>query len=147
MKKVILNTIVMITMLFTMAACDKEKTIQPNDLPTTATTFLSTYFPTLDIAHAKKEKEGLFGREYTVYLNEGTEISFDKNGNWIEVDGAGNSPIPTGFILEPIVTYVTEKYPNAAISSIEKNRNGFEVELTNEIDLEFDSKGAFKRID
>lgn len=147
MKQVITNAVVMMLVVFTMSSCDKEEAIQVGDLPSTASTFLSTYFPELSISHAKKEKDGIFGREYTVYLEDGTEVDFDKDGNWIDVDGAGNSPIPTGFILEPIVTYVAEKYSNATITGIEKNRNGFEVELTNDLDLEFDSNGNFKRVD
>lgn len=147
MKKVILNAVVVMLAVFTMTSCDKEQNIQPGDLPSAASTFLSTYFSDLSISHAKKEKDGLFGREYTVYLEDGTEIDFDKNGNWIDVDGAGNNPIPTGFILESIVAYVAEKYPSADITAIERNRTGFEVELTNGMDLEFDKNGNFTRVD
>lgn len=144
MKKVIL---IAMLALFTLVSCDKETNIQSGDLPSAASTFLSTYFADMGIANTKKEKEGIFGREYSVRLEDGTEIDFDKDGDWIEVDGAGNSPIPTGFILDPIVAYVAEHYPNTAISSIEKERNGFDVELTNGVDLEFDTNGTFERVD
>lgn len=146
-KQTIAPIMLAMMVIFSATACDKEENIKPEDIPAAASTFVSTYFPDLTISHAKKEKDGLFGREYQVYLNNGTEIDFDKNGVWIEVDGPANEAIPTGFILDPIVAYVAENYDMVAINSISKERNGFEVELTNGFDLEFDLNGAFVRMD
>jgi len=42
---------------------------------------------------------------------------------------------------------VRKSFPNTAIKKIEKKRFGYDVELINGLDLEFDSKGNFKRID
>ena len=147
MKNVILNTLVLLTMAVAMMSCDKEEVIQSEDLPVAANTFLTTHFANASVSHVKKEKEGLSGREYTVYLSDGTEIVFDKSGEWTDVDGSGNNAIPYTFIPAPIVSYVNEKYPELKISSIEKDRNEFDVELTNGFDLVFDANGAFKRMD
>lgn len=147
MKHLLLNTMVIVLAVLTMTACDDEKTIQQDELPAAATSFIATYFADATITHAKKEKDGLLGKEFKVYLSDGTEIDFDKDGDWVAVDGAQNASIPTGFILNPIVTYVSSTYSDATISSIVKERNGFEVELTNGVDLEFDSEGDFTRVD
>ncbi|PVH26470.1 hypothetical protein DC487_02290 [Sphingobacterium corticibacter] len=147
MKNAVLNTLVLLTMAVAFLSCDKEETIQSADLPVAANTFLTTHFAKAKVSHVKKEKEGLSGREYTVYLSDGTEIVFDKNGDWTEVDGSNNTAIPETFILAPIVSYVNEKYPDAKIASIEKDRNEFDVELTNGFDLVFDANGTFKRMD
>lgn len=146
-KKGIISAMVAFIVVIGVSSCDKDKVIQPEDIPAAATAFLATYFPDATITQAKKDRDGLLGKEYEVYLNNGTKVDFDKNGNWIEVDGSENTPIPTGFILESIVTYVVDNYPNADISAISKERNGFDVELTNGLDLEFDSNGGFLRID
>src|SRR5690606_5189865 len=108
---------------------------------------ISTYFPDATVAFAKKEREGLFGSEFTVHLNDGSEIEFDKSGNWISVEGARNEPIPTGFIPRLMTTYVSNTFPDAAISDIVRERDGFEVELTNGTDLKFDPEGHFRKID
>ncbi len=147
MKNVILNALVLLTMAVATVSCDKEEVIQSEDLPVASNTFLSTHFANIKVSHVKKEKEGLAGREYTVYLTDGTEIVFDKNGNWTEVDGNNNTAIPYTFIPEPIVTYVNENYEGQQITSIEKDGKEFDVELTNGFDLVFDANGVFKRMD
>ncbi|MCL7987850.1 PepSY-like domain-containing protein [Sphingobacterium sp. lm-10] len=147
MKNVILNTLVLITMAVATMSCDKEETIQSDELPVAANAFLTTHFTDVRISNVKKEREGLSGREYTVYLSNGTEVVFDKDGNWTDVDGPRNEPIPYSFIPAPIIAYVAENYPSEKITSIEKDRNEIDVELTNGFDLVFDSNGAFKRMD
>lgn len=147
MKKVILNAFAVIAMVLTASSCDKETMVQESDLPAKASTFVSENFSNATVSHVKKEKEGWSGKEYTVYLADGTEIEFDKSGNWTKVEGAQNNPIPTGFIPKSIVDYVAEKYPNTAINGIEKNKNSFDVELTNDLELVFDVNGNFLRID
>ena len=147
MKRLFVNTLVMVIAVLTMTACNDEKTIQQDELPAAATTFIATYFSDATITHAQKENDGLLGREFTVYLNDATEIEFDRDGDWVSVDGAEDASIPTGFILVPIVTYVSTTYSDATISSIVKERNGFDVDLTNGLDLEFDPDGNFARVD
>lgn len=147
MKKVILNVFAMLALVLTATSCDKEKVIQESELPSKASAFISENFSNATVSHVKKEKEGWFGKEFSVYLADGTELTFDKGGDWTKVDGAGNSPIPTGFVPASIVNYVNEKYPNAPINSIEKNKKSYDVELTNDLDLVFDSNGNFVRID
>ncbi|MFD2597510.1 PepSY-like domain-containing protein [Sphingobacterium corticis] len=148
MKKFILNTLVLLTIAVATLSCDKEENVQAADLPGTASTFVSANFPNATIANVKREREGLNGREYEVTLNDGTQISFDKDGNWTEVDGPGTAAIPDGFVIQPIKDYIAKTYSGQKISSIEKDRNEFDVELTpSGIDLVFDLAGNFKRVD
>lgn len=147
MKRFFLITMAVVWVTAAATSCNNEKTVQADELPAAASTFLSTYFPDATVAFAKKERKGPFGVEYTVHLNDGSEIEFDKTGDWTSVEGARNEPIPTGFFPHLITTYVSNTFPDASISDIVRERDGFEVELTNGTDLKFDAEGHFRKID
>ncbi len=124
----------------------QESIITKNELPKTAQKFVSDYFAKSTIDYVKMDKE-TFSTDYKVKFTDGSEIEFDSKGEWIEIDG-NKTVIPTGFIQKSILTYVKEKFPNTQIIKIEKGRFGKqEVKLSNGLELEFNSKGEFKRID
>ncbi|MDE6110012.1 MAG: PepSY-like domain-containing protein [Muribaculaceae bacterium] len=85
--------------------------------------------------------------EYEVILTDGTEITFDRNGNWENVETARNKQVPDAFLPKSIKTYVARNHKGTKIVGIEKERNGFEVELSNGIDMKFDKNGEFLRYD
>ena len=145
MKKVMYSVMALAVVLF--ASCEKEEMIGIDGLPATGNTFLEQHFTGVKVNNVKKEKEGLSGTEYTVYLENGTRVKFDKSGNWEEVEAPDNIAIPTSFIPDNIVAYVAEHYPNIGINSIDKERNKYDVELVNGLDLEFNLAGEFVRID
>lgn len=148
MKKLILKLTLLMAVAFAVVSCDKEETIEVDNLPTAANTFLNDHFKEAKILSVTREKEPLSGTEYQVLLNNRIEVKFDKNGNWTEVEALDNTvAIPTSFVLAPIVGYVKENYPNDGINSIDREKHGFDVELTNALDLEFDAAGKFIRID
>ena len=70
----------MASMMFTMSACaDYKQIIQFNELPQAAQDFVTQYYNTTDIMHIETEQDGLT-KDYTVYLNNGTQIDFEHNG-------------------------------------------------------------------
>lgn len=147
MNKLLLGILLFFTITFVSVSCEKEKIVGLDDLPATGTTFLKEHFNNVAILSVTKEKEGLSGTEYKVLLDNRTEVTFDKNGNWKEVDAADNIAIRTTFILPAIVNYVNTNYPNADFNSIERENGNFDVELTNGLDLVFNKQGDFVRID
>jgi len=147
MKNVVFKMGVLVMALFVFASCEKESFVGVDDLPSNGVSFLSAHFSGAKATNVKKEKEGLNGTEYTVYLDNGITVKFDKNGNWEEVDAPDGKPIPTSFIPQKIVDYVDANYKNERINSIDKEKNRYDVELTNGFDLEFNSNGDFVRID
>ena len=126
-------------------SCEKEATIQQDQLPTAANDFLAEHFQASKVLSVREEKEVLAGKEFAVMLDNGTKITFDKNGQWVEADAADRTALPTTFILKPIQEYVTTNHATAPVSSIEKEKHGFDVELTNDLDLVFDKAGKFLR--
>lgn len=128
-------------------SCDKEEIVEANELPTISSAFLDEHFKSVKILSVTREKEGLSGTEYQVLLDNSVEVTFDKNGQWSEVDSKRNEALPTSFILAPIVSYVDSNYETASIVGIDIDNNTFEVELSNSLDLVFDTDGKFLRID
>lgn len=57
-------------------------------LPENAQTFINTLFP--DVAVADVERDGR-DQEYEVRMDNGYEVTFDLDGNWLEVDSPDNA--------------------------------------------------------
>lgn len=141
MKKILsLLLIGMSVMIFA-----QDRAIRFNQLPQNGQKFIKTYFNANQVS-AVIEDDDYFKKEYEVILTNGTKIEFDGSGNWKEVDGKRNA-IPVGFAPSAISAYVKKSFPNTKIKKIEKKRFKYEVELTNGLDIDFDSKGNFLKID
>ncbi|MCM1152184.1 MAG: PepSY-like domain-containing protein [Muribaculum sp.] len=144
MKKILLLFALVIASL---SACAGDKySHDASVLPTAAKTVLQKNFKAR-VNLVKIDKE--LGRvsEYEVILTDGSEITFDRNGNWKEVEVGRNKSVPSGFVLQPIQNYVKTNQKGARIVGIDKNRNGYEVELSNGVDIKFDNSGNFVRYD
>lgn len=141
-------TIVLAVVLILITGCvyGQDRAISANQLPKMAKTFLFTNFKGIGIGSAIEDREIYGVDEYKVYLANGTKIEFDSNGNWKEVDGK-HQKLPYGFIPSRIQNYASKSFPNTFIIKIEKERWSYKAELSNGIDLEFDRKGNFTKID
>ncbi len=115
-------------------------------LPKAAQTTLKNNFKA-NVSVVKIEKE--LGRvsEYEVILNDGTEISFDRDGNWKDIEVAANKSVPSAFIPAAIAQYIKTSQPGQKVIGISKERKGFEVELTNGVEMKFDRQGKFIKYD
>lgn len=115
-------------------------------LPETAKVMLNKYFPKGKVSHIKIDENIIKGKEYEVVLQDGCEIDFKGDGNWESVD-CGHKAVPADLVLKPIRDYVAANYKKAIIVKIDKEKNGYEIELNNGIELKFDRAGNFQRID
>jgi phosphopantothenoylcysteine synthetase/decarboxylase len=136
MKRII--TLALLLLGFAISA-NAQKKIEITELPKPAQDFLKKHFGNSPIDMVKKDAEhGEKG--YEVKLKDGTEIEFWKDGSYREVDG-GKKPIPTAFIPEAIKDYVAKNHPNEKITHIDYGHKDLDVDLTNNIDLEFTKEG------
>ena len=146
MKSLAIKALMSAFLFIGISSNAQESVITKNELPQTAQKFISDNFSIISIDYVKMDKE-ILSTDYKVKFTDGSEVEFDSKGEWMEVDG-NKTNIPTGFIQKSILTYVKAKFPNAQIEKIEKGRFGKqEVKLSNGLELEFNSKGEFKRID
>ena len=113
------------------------KAITVEQLPDTSSTFVEQFFPGIEVVYAEKdEDDGIITYELT--LADGTEIEVDANGNWIEIE-CFRCALPDGIVPQPIVDYVAQNYPNGVIVTIERDDNGYEIELRDGTELKFDN--------
>lgn len=128
-----------VVLLFLAISASAQKKIEVSELPKPAQDFLKKHFSDTTVVSAKKDAEhGEKGFE--VKLKDGTEVEFWKDGSYREVDG-GDKPIPTDFIPNNIREYVGKNHPNERITHIDYGHKDLDVDLTNNIDLEFTKEG------
>ena len=56
-----------------------------------------------------------------------------------------HTAVPAALVPQPIMAFVKKTYPDAVVTKIERDRRGYDVDLSNGLDLEFNSK--FQLID
>lgn len=150
MKRMFILFAVISFVFLTTIACDDDKnvtTIELGELPASAREFVSANFSGAEISTI--EKFGTTqdnGVAYEVNFKNGAEIEFDQSGEWLSVEASNSNALPTNFISSNLVNYVTDHYADQGVNHIEKTREGFEVELTNDVDLVFSSDGNFIRV-
>lgn len=116
-----------------------------NDLPVQARTTLSKHFAGTEMSYIKIDKE-VFSTTYEVRLNNGMEVKFDSKGNWIEVDG-NHRPVPDVFVPQQIKDAANGMFPGESIIQIEKDNRGWEIELSNDVNIKFDKKFRIREVD
>lgn len=122
-----------------------QATAAAQSLPDAITTFIKQQFPNATIVGVDPDQDH-GGMEYDVYLNDGTELDFDANNQWETIESRGKG-VPAVFIPKAIATYVKSNYQNLPIVKIHKEHYGYEIELNNGMELNFDRSGGFMGMD
>lgn len=143
MKKVIL--FIASVFAFASIASADDKPITFEQLPAKAQQFIKTEFPGEKIALTTKDRD-IFGDSYDVLFVSGTKLEFTEKGEWKEIE-CKYSTVDEKFIPEKIRAYVHSTYEGAKFVKIQKGRNGYEVELTNGLELTFDRNFVLIEID
>lgn len=118
-----------------VANAGNDKSITVNALPAKAQTLLNNHFNGQKVMLATIES-GVVSRSYDVVLQNGTKLEFDKKGNLTEID-CKQGIVPALLIPQAIKNYLKDNYAGQSVKKIEMNKNDYEVELTNGLDLTF----------
>ena len=118
-----------------VANAGNDKSITVNALPAKAQTLLNNHFNGQKVMLATIES-GVVSRSYDVVLQNGTKLEFDKKGNLTEID-CKQGIVPALLIPQAIKNYLKDIYAGQSVKKIEMNKNEYEVELTNGLDLTF----------
>ena len=118
-----------------VANAGNDKPISVNALPVKAQTLLSNHFNGQKVMLATIES-GVVSRSYDVVLHNGTKLEFDKKGNFTEID-CKQGIVPAQLIPQAIKNYLKDNYAGQSVKKIEINKNEYEVELSNGLDLTF----------
>lgn len=145
MKKVVLFLVSMFALNLCVTAAN-DKPIQITELPKQAQTFIRTHFANHSVALAKMETDFL-SKSYDVIFTNGDKLEFDKKGKWTTVD-CEHSQVPEAVLPVAIKTYLNQHYTNAKVRKIElTDRKGYEVELSNGVEVEFNKNFQVVDID
>ena len=138
MKKIVFLFISLFAMNL-VAWAGNDKPIQVSEMPKAAQLFIKNHFADLSVAMAKVETDFL-DKNYDVVFTNGNKVEFDKKGNWTNVD-CEHTQVPVAILPEAIRQYVAKNYPDAKVLKIEvTDRKGYDVELSNGFELEFDKR-------
>lgn len=141
MKKIILIALGMLVLCGTSFAQTK-KIIKREQLPSAALQFIQHNWNNVSISRATMETEG-YKVEYDVRLAGGTEIEFNRDGGWKEIESS--KEIPESAIPVGIRTYVRQHHRGHKVVKMEKKSYGYEVTLDNDREYTFDTDGNLKQ--
>lgn len=145
MKKIVCLFVGLLVMSLTVWA-GNDKPIQVSHLPKAAQQFIQSHFAGQSVAMAKMETDFL-DKSYDVIFTNGDKVEFDKKGRWTKVD-CKHTQVPAAVIPAAIQKYVAQHYPDSKVVTIEvTDRKGYEIDLSNGFDVEFDKKMNVIEID
>ena len=143
MRQTIIKSLLLLSMILTAASCDKdEKEIGYNALPAKAQQFIAQYFPMAECTRAVCDRDS-GTTEYEAWLSDGTELDFDKQGEWTSVD-CKFSALPSGILPEVIATDIAARYPESPAYKVEKQPGGYEIDIPG-WELYYNYQGTFIR--
>ena len=135
-------------MLLTVSAmCARDRVSRDvNLLPTEARELIKNHFAEASISYLKVDKNLFRVEGYDVRLTDGTELDFNSKGQWTEIEAEKNA-VPASLIPDVIKKYMKQNYNGQHVKKIKHNRRGYELKLSNGLEVEFDNMGNFLRLD
>lgn len=120
-------------------SCNKVTELQAQ----TIDNFLKTYFPDVEMLSTIRD-----GLDYDVTLSDYTQIEFDgnivgKKLEWDEINCKHSTvytTVPAALVPTEIADHVSRLHSEQRIVKIAKDFRGWEIELSNGIEIEFDRK-------
>ncbi len=146
MKKILIALLLIICGAGAASAFIDSYVIDRKNLPEQAQQMLSEYFPKAKVSLIKVDRHLLKKTDYDVKLVNGTKIEFTNAGKWKSVD-CKTREVPEGLVTKPIRNYVKKNFPDVKIVKIEKKSGGYEIVLSDGVELKFNLLGQFKSME
>lgn len=143
MKKIIVILVGILAIVSVSKAEDRP--VKYDQIPAAAKAFVQTNFPSVKVLHATVDKDH-GNLEYGVMLKNGVSIQFDAQGTLEKIEAKKGS-IPEAVIPVMIRDYVTANYPDVTITEYEVDKKGYEVKLSNRLELKFDNDFKLVKLD
>ena len=109
------------------------------------TQFVTQYFPEAAIQMVMPDEDDI-----DVVLNDYTKIEFKLNNEWKKVDCEHATKfisVPATLVPEQITAYVNANFPNTIIKKLEKKFFGWEIELSNGLEVKFNNNFKVTKVD
>lgn len=137
--------VLLMAFVFAGAARADKYTLDRSNLPQEAQEMLDKYFPKAKVGMIKVDRHLLKKTDYDVKLVNGTKIEFSNKGKWTSVD-CKTREVPEGLVMKPIRNYVNKNFADQKIVKIKKKSSGYEVTLSDGVELKFNLLGSFTKI-
>lgn len=128
-----------------VACANADRPIAVENLPQKAQQFIKKYFANVGVTYVTEDRD-VISKDYEVMFADGTKVDFAGNGEWTSVECKG-SAVPADIVPQQIKDYVKQNYPDAQIRKIDRDRNDFEVSLSNRLELTFNKDFKLIEID
>lgn len=145
MKKILFILLAIVLSASSAFAFIDSYTVKRENLPEEAQAMLSEYFPKAKVSLIKVDRHLLKKTDYDVRLTNGTTIEFTNKGKWTSVN-CGKKAVPEALIPQTIRKYVAKNYSGVEIVSIRKRNAGYDIGLSDNIELRFNLLGQFKGV-
>ena len=113
------------------------------EIPIAIKAYVETHFNANEIIRAEKETES-GSITFAIYLTENVNLEFNSALLITNIDGV--TELPNSVIPQTILDYVAANYSANFITDWDLETNYQEVELNNNLELEFDLNGNFIRV-
>ncbi len=145
MKIKILKTgLILSVLLFSGLVKAQDKILSQQEIPAEIKNYVQKHFPQSKIITAKEDKD-LLSLDYEIILDNKVQLDFNNKKQITSIEGV--TELPNSVIPKEILTFVEKNYPGQSIVKWELEGNKQQVELDNDLELEFSSTGKFLRID
>ena len=142
MKRIKFLAMMFVGLLFSTMSFADDRPVPVNQLPAPVHTFVKQHFQGQTILYAEKDNN-----HYECFLSDGTLLDFYRKGDWKKVDTENMSAVPAVLIPAVIKQYIKATFPGTIITKIEKERYGYDIELSNDLELKFNHQGVLLRMD
>ncbi|MBR6339211.1 MAG: PepSY-like domain-containing protein [Alloprevotella sp.] len=140
MKKSMFALVAMLLLLCVSAQAN-DRVITFDQLPQSAQTLVKTHFADKVPLIITADYD-----DYEILFESGEKIEFSRKGEWKDIE-CKTSAVPVALIPEQIKASIAKSFPAATIVCISRDRRGYEVELNNGLDVEFNKKFQVIEID
>ena len=130
-----------------IASADNDRIISFEQLPAKSQEFIKKYFPDEKVSYVKEESD-FMELSYEAVLATGTKIEFVGSGEWKEVNSYAG--VPTSIVPKQVMNFLKKNQymgNGVTVRKIERERSGWKVELSNNMEFEFDKSFQLRDID
>lgn len=122
-----------------------DRPVRFEQLPKAAQKFVKVNFPENKVLSASKDDDLMFP-EYEVVLDNGTSLDFKNDGS-LEKLKSSQAGVPAAIIPLKIREYVSVHYPQVKYLEYEVDKTGYEVKISNGLELRFNTSFHLVDID
>ena len=127
--------VAMMAVVCSLSACANDQIITYAQLPAAAQQLVQANFAVENVAYVLLDRE-IFGNEYEVRFNDGTELKFESDGSLKKVD-CKYMAVPEALIPPVVLQQVKAQFPQVFIVEWGKDDWGWKAELSNKLELKF----------